>query len=293
MSLIFEALQKLDRRRAGLDLHPKVEVAGSSEREERKTTPRWETDPLDSNGEVPLSEYAEQPRFSNPDYEVPPVASPAVEEPSNSVLHLAEPMDADPAPVDQVPADNAPAIPVPTVDPQAGPALEPSAPAPAEPAHSAEARSAAATPILTVSEIPIQVSAPDTRVVPVSHPPQPAAPRASAPPPARAAERSPARPRPAGDVVPFVELLAGLKTQQRELRELSTERKASLLRLGDHLDGVRLSSDRNTLQQSELFKDLRGIGKKINFLAIAGLVLTAASVGLSIALYLRFLNVIH
>ena len=74
---------------------------------------------------------------------------------------------------------------------------------------------------------------------------------------------------------------------------MGIERNASLARLGDHLDDVRHSSDRNTREQNELFKELRGIGRRINILALAGLVLTAASVALSCALYLHFLNVIH
>lgn len=314
MSLIFEALQKLDRRRAGLDLHPKLEMADLSQRAERMTAPRWETDPDESTGEVPLSEYAEVARFSDLVDEEPLLAGPSVAVPSIAVPSLAEPSHPGPALVAEVPAspvlvnqtsaDNLPVSPAPTSRPFASPtpaSFVPAAPAPAVhtpaapgPELASRAPASSAPAGLTVSEAPFQIPPPPARAVAAGRPPQPTAPvQAPATAQALASASAPARPKPAVDLAPIAERLAGLRTQQRELREMGIERNASLARLGDHLDDVRHSSDRNTREQSELFKELRSVGRRINILAVAGLVLTAASVALSCALYLRFLNVIH
>lgn len=344
MSLIFEALQKLDRRRAGTDSHPKLEAADLSLRSEQKTTPRWETGPEESTGEVPLSEYsqpvrfldtvlAEPPHFADPVFAEPSFASPVLSEPALAGPALVDPVPAVPVPVIQAPSGGLAAeihapkdLPFSIQPPASHEPAEAAAaePAPAELAADEPAPTVAipaapgpelasrapASPVpagLTVTEAPFQFPNPPSRVVaPNPPPPQPAAPvqaysaaptpvpapapaRASAPVPAPA----PARPKQGLDLTPVVERLAGLYSQQRELRELGSERKAALARLGDHLDDVRNSSDRNTREQSELFKELRGIGRRINFLAVAGLLLTAASLALSCALYLRFLNVIH
>ena len=301
MSLIFEALQKLDRRRAGLDSHSKLDIAELSQHAERKTMPRWETDPIESDGEVPLSEYEAPARFSDPVFAEPSFAGPAFSEPSHVGPSLVDPAPVNPVLSDRTPADNIAVSPAPTDRPSASPvpaSFVPPVPAPAVPSPDAPspelAVPAPASPVfaspspagLTVSEAPSQSPAPPSRAVAPSRPPQP-------PAPAQAFAPTPTRPKSGVDLTAIMERLVELKTQQRDLRELGIERKASLARLGDHLEDVRLSSDRNTREQSELFKELRGIGKKINFVALAAVVLTAASVVLSFAVYLRFLNILH
>ncbi len=303
-----------------MDLHPKLEAADLSLRAERKTTPRWETGPEESTGEVPLSEYAEParfldtvlaatPHFSEPVFAEPSFASPALSEPSATSPALADPVPANDVPANRASADNLAVSSIPIGRPFASPppvSFEPVAPAPAEPSPvvttpaapgpqlTARAPASLAPAGLTVTEAPFQIPPPPARTVAPIPPPQPTGPvQASAPAPTRASAPPPARPKHGLDLAPIVERLAGLKTQQRDLRDLGTERSASLARLGDHLEEVRHSSDRNTREQSELFKELRGIGRRINLLALAGLVLTAASVALSCALYLRFLNAIH
>jgi hypothetical protein len=95
------------------------------------------------------------------------------------------------------------------------------------------------------------------------------------------------------DLVPFDDSLAELKTQFHELREEAIERDASLQRIGDELDMVRESTDRNTLQQQELHEDLKGLGNKVSFVTMVALGLLAVSVVINTLLYLHIVKILR
>jgi hypothetical protein len=95
------------------------------------------------------------------------------------------------------------------------------------------------------------------------------------------------------DLEPIEHSLTELKTQQRALRDKVVEQKASLKRVEDHLEMVREATDRNTLEQQELIGELKGVGKKVNLLAIVGLGLLAVTLVFNIVLCLHVLKVIH
>ncbi|HUA99519.1 MAG TPA: hypothetical protein VMA34_14405 [Terracidiphilus sp.] len=99
-------------------------------------------------------------------------------------------------------------------------------------------------------------------------------------------ERAPA------EVTPFEGSVAELKTQHRQLRDQITEQNTSLKRVEDQLDLVRQATDRNTLEQQELFEDLKGFGRKAMVFAIFVSVLLGASVVLNVIFLLHFQRVI-
>ena len=97
-------------------------------------------------------------------------------------------------------------------------------------------------------------------------------------------------PQPQVDIAPIENMLVELKTQHKELREQAIEQEASLVRIGDHLEMLRNSTDRNTLEQQELIEDLRGVGSKINFVAWVGVGLLAISVAVNAFVYLQVIK---
>ena len=105
------------------------------------------------------------------------------------------------------------------------------------------------------------------------HPPQPA-------------------PPPPVNLVPIEDGLAELKNQHRELRDQVVEQNSSLKRVEDQLEMVREATDRNTLEQQELMEDLKGVGNKVNLLALVAFSLLAISVLLNVILYLHIRRVL-
>ena len=95
------------------------------------------------------------------------------------------------------------------------------------------------------------------------------------------------------DLAPVQSGLAELKTMQLELSEQVIEQGASFKRIDDHLEMVRLSTDRNTLEQQELIEELKGVGKKVNVVVIIALTLLATSVALNTALYLHITKILR
>jgi hypothetical protein len=95
------------------------------------------------------------------------------------------------------------------------------------------------------------------------------------------------------DLVPLEGSLTELKAHFHELREEAIERDASLRRIGDQLDMVRDSTDRNTLQQQELHEDLSGLGNKISFVTMVALGLLAVTVVINTMLYLHIVKVLR
>ena len=80
---------------------------------------------------------------------------------------------------------------------------------------------------------------------------------------------------------------------QRELGDQVLEQGQSIMRIGDQLEMVRMSTDRNTLEQQELIEELKEVGKKVNVVVVIGLVLLAVSVALNTALYLHMIKVLR
>ena len=102
---------------------------------------------------------------------------------------------------------------------------------------------------------------------------------------------APPAPPPRVDLTLIEDSLTTLKSQYRELRDQVIEQNASLKRIEDQLEMVREATDRNTLEQQELIEDLKGVGNKVNFVALVALGLLAVSVVISIVLYLHILKV--
>jgi len=110
-------------------------------------------------------------------------------------------------------------------------------------------------------------------------------PRRQAPPP-----QPP--PQPPVNLAPIEDGLAELQSQHRELRDQVVEQNSSLKRVEDQLEMVREATDRNTLEQQELMEDLKGVGTKINVVALIALGLLAVSILINIVLYLHILRVL-
>jgi hypothetical protein len=93
-------------------------------------------------------------------------------------------------------------------------------------------------------------------------------------------------------LAPLVDGLAELQTQHRDLSEQIVEQNSSLKRVEDQLDMVREATDRNTLEQQELMEDLKGVGNKVNLLALTALCLLAVSIAVNLILYLHIQRVL-
>jgi hypothetical protein len=105
----------------------------------------------------------------------------------------------------------------------------------------------------------------------------------------------PAKPVPhqtAIDLAPIEISISELQTRHSELRDQVIEQNASLKRVEDHLELVREATDRNTLEQQELLEDLKGVGNKVNIVAIAALGLLGILVLLNLALYMHIQRVL-
>jgi hypothetical protein len=103
---------------------------------------------------------------------------------------------------------------------------------------------------------------------------------------------APASAQTAVDLAPIEDGLVVLETQQRELRNQVAEQNTSLKRVEDQLDMVREATDRNTLEQQELFEDLKSVSNKVNLFALVALALLAVSVLLNVLLLLHLNRVL-
>ena len=99
-------------------------------------------------------------------------------------------------------------------------------------------------------------------------------------------------PAPQVNLAPLEEDLTELQAQQGELHQQLVEQNSSLKRVEDQLEMVREATDRNTLEQQELMEDLRAVGNKVNWFALAALALLLASVILNVVLYLHIQRVL-
>jgi len=102
----------------------------------------------------------------------------------------------------------------------------------------------------------------------------------------------PPPPPPPVNLAPMQDGLAELQSQHRELRDQVVEQNSSLKRVEDQLEMVREATDRNTLEQQELMEDLKGVGTKVNVVALIALGLLAVSILINIVLYLHILRVL-
>lgn len=115
----------------------------------------------------------------------------------------------------------------------------------------------------------------------------------AAPKPQQAAVHQPVVVRaPQVDLVPIEEGIHELQVQHGELRERIIEQNASIKRVEDQLDLVREATDRNTLEQQELFEDLKSVGMKVNVIALVLLVLLIASVTINVLLFMHLNRVL-
>jgi hypothetical protein len=94
------------------------------------------------------------------------------------------------------------------------------------------------------------------------------------------------------DLAPIDEKLGEIKTLHIELRDQIALQNASVNQISDHLEGVRQSTDRNTRRQQELIEELRSVGKKVNFIAVTALGMTAVCVALNVLLVLHVFKII-
>jgi hypothetical protein len=99
-------------------------------------------------------------------------------------------------------------------------------------------------------------------------------------------------PAPPVNLEPIEDGLAELQTQHRDLRNQILEQNSSLKRVEDQLEMVREATDRNTLEQQELFEDLKTVGTKVNVVAFVVLALLAVSILLNAVLYLHIRRVL-
>ncbi|HZL52775.1 MAG TPA: hypothetical protein VFC37_17715 [Terracidiphilus sp.] len=104
---------------------------------------------------------------------------------------------------------------------------------------------------------------------------------------------STSQPLPPIDLAPIEYRLTELKAQYREVRDKTVEQMVSFKRVEDQLGMVSEATDRNTLEQQELIGELKGVGKKINFIAMVALGLLAVTVVTNIVLCLHILKVLH
>lgn len=86
--------------------------------------------------------------------------------------------------------------------------------------------------------------------------------------------------------------MAELHLQQHALNQQMAQQQMSLKKVEDRLEGVREATDRNTLEQQELIADLKSVGRKVNAVAIAALLLLVISVLLNLFFYLHIEHVL-
>lgn len=91
---------------------------------------------------------------------------------------------------------------------------------------------------------------------------------------------------------PLQNRLVEIQAQHRDLRTQVAEQNASLKRVEDQLEMMREATDRNTLEQQELLEDLKGVGRRIRFIAVILLILLAGSIAVNVLLLLHIQRVL-
>jgi len=268
MSLIFEALKRVEGERNGFNSPPPPDVNDLVRFAELRAAPQAESAPKPPNGEAHLGDQTAPSSFPGPALVTPTVAAPAFASPA---LVTNEP--ASPAPAATAPATTVPAASAPATTALAAPAELPSLQFPSG-VRRAVALLRAAMPvverILPLFEGNVDIAAAVSNLLTPPPPPQ-------APPPAV-------------NLAPIAHTLADLSARQRDLRDSLVEQNAALGLVQDRLELVRDATDRNTLEQQELIKELRDVGNRVNFVSLAALGLAAVSVVLSAIVYLRILK---
>jgi len=95
------------------------------------------------------------------------------------------------------------------------------------------------------------------------------------------------------DLEPVERGLAEVRNSHRELRNQVQEQGTSLKRVEDQLERVREATDRNTLEQQEMVEDLRAVGSRISMLAIIGMILLLASLGLNVWFLIQLQHILR
>jgi t-SNARE complex subunit (syntaxin) len=95
------------------------------------------------------------------------------------------------------------------------------------------------------------------------------------------------------DLEPVERGLAEVRNSHRELRTQVQEQVTSLKRVEDQLERVREATDRNTLEQQEMVEDLRAVGSRVSTLAIVGLVLLLASLGMNVWFLIQLQHILR
>jgi hypothetical protein len=95
------------------------------------------------------------------------------------------------------------------------------------------------------------------------------------------------------DLEPVERGLAEIRNSHRELRSQVQEQVTSLKRVEDQLERVREATDRNTLEQQEMVEDLRAVGSRISMLAIIGMSLLLASLGLNVWFLIQLQHILR
>ncbi len=263
MSHIFDALQRVESERAELESHPQPESFGLLRRAERRVASNRETVLMEQGDE------GSQPSVAQEQF----LRATGTHAPVNGwgPAGLPAPQNNRPVAQDTQASTYAPA-----------PALaSPAAGAPIEPSSKLQRGLAGFRAALTFVQAVLPLIDPKIGSSVSSL----LAPRPSAPPPPP--------PPPAVDLSPIEDCLAELEVQSRELRLQVVEQNGSLGRIEDQLEMVKEATNRNTLEQQEFIEELKGVGKKVNFVAWVALGLLAASVAINSALYLHMLKIIQ
>jgi hypothetical protein len=87
--------------------------------------------------------------------------------------------------------------------------------------------------------------------------------------------------------------LVELKTQHSGLHEHLTGQNVSIQRAEEKLHAVRHATERNTLEQKEMIEELKGVGTKVNVLAVVGLGLLTVSIVLDVLLFMHAPHITH
>ena len=89
------------------------------------------------------------------------------------------------------------------------------------------------------------------------------------------------------DLQPMERALKVLHIELDELRSRSGEQSAELKRIGEQLEEVKSAADRQAARQQELSDDLNRLRRRVTVVAVLGLLLLAASLGVGVAVLLR------
>ena len=259
MSLIFEALQTLESDRAGVDSSASLDAEEFLWCAEHKVASKWETASWEPNDEGRQPPAADEPRLHAVEFPLPVAAETRRALPT-------------PAAIDQN-----------TPPPSPGAALAGSfkeSPLAAMPSAVQRVVSALRAALPFVQRIlPLlggHIDTSDSNLLTPQHD-----------------RPSTSQPLPPIDLAPIEYRLTELKAQCREVRDKTVEQMVSFKRVEDQLGMVSEATDRNTLEQQELIGELKGVGKKINFMAMVALGLLAVTVVTNIVLCLRILKVLH